>query len=368
MTAADDPKSSRFLLKAVAFLALIVIIQFYLLGFFYLKFKIIPFFHKDIPAAISNHQENIVKSAYPDVDFTRIYPGISSEDIDRIQRESFGIQYVFWPYVVFKPLPYSGKFVNIRAEGFRQGLTKQPWPPNPKDLNVFVFGGSTTFSYGLPDDKTLVSAIQTELGMKFKGQKVQCYNFGRGYYFSTQERMLFESLLQQGIVPRVAIFIDGLNDFYYFNDWPEMAGSFYNLSSAGAPLDLPGQGMDNKQKVDMVVERMSRNFRMIEAVAHEYGVSTVFIGQPIPFLDYPRNAETYPFIHPFAGHDLSEWGYGFLKNAALKGFFGPRFVWCGDVFSQAHDPMYADSIHYSYEGVKILAQAIVERASSKGLL
>src|SRR6185436_5392660 len=48
------------------------------------------------------------------------------------------------------------------------------------------------------------------------------YNFGRGAYYSSQERALFEKLLVGGTVPDGAIFLDGLNDFMYYDDRPAM--------------------------------------------------------------------------------------------------------------------------------------------------
>jgi len=43
---------------------------------------------------------------------------------------------------------------------------------------------------------------------------VVVYNFGRAGYYSTQERILFEYFVAKGVKPDVAIFLDGLNDFF----------------------------------------------------------------------------------------------------------------------------------------------------------
>ena len=41
------------------------------------------------------------------------------------------------------------------------------------------------------------------------------YNFGRGSYYSSQERILFEQLAVAGHVPDLAVFIDGGSDFVF---------------------------------------------------------------------------------------------------------------------------------------------------------
>lgn len=95
-----------------------------------------------------------------------------------------------------------------------------PWPPAKSNLNIFVFGGSTTFGYGIADGETIASALQRKLANS-SSKPIRIYNFGRGHYYSTQERILFSNLLGAGTVADVAVFIDGLNEFYYRKDAPQ---------------------------------------------------------------------------------------------------------------------------------------------------
>lgn len=88
----------------------------------------------------------------------------------------------------------------------------------------------------------------------------------------------------------------------------------------------------------------------------------------MPFLSFPRNPSAFPFPSTFAGHELCKWGYSKFDKAAQNNEFGKHFVWCGDAFDQATSIMYADSIHYSREGAKILAKSIIQKAMTKGLL
>ena len=69
---------------------------------------------------------------------------------------------------------------------FAIGRNQGPWPPDDHDYNMFVFGGSTTFGYGVPDEQTIASHLQEVLSHQ-TAREVRVYNFGRGMYRSSQE-------------------------------------------------------------------------------------------------------------------------------------------------------------------------------------
>ena len=119
--------------------------------------------------------------------------------------------------------------------------------------------------------------------------------------------------------------------------------------------------------VSTLLTRYANNIRMTRVIADEYQVATGFVGQPVPRYRYPATPEFYPFVKP-EGHELCVWGYNRFEAAARRGDFGGNFIWCGDAFSEATTPMYADSVHYSIEGAKSLAQTIVKRARQQQLL
>ncbi|RXK54934.1 SGNH/GDSL hydrolase family protein [Oleiharenicola lentus] len=310
--------------------------------------------------------DNLIRKKFPETDFARVYPGMSADDIDRLQRESLGIRYVYAPFVEFAPKPVAGRFVNVNAAGYREGRAPAPWPPVREDFTVFVFGGSTTFGFGLPDGQTLVSALEAELARRWPQRTVRCYNFGRGYYFSAQERALFESLLAQGVAPDLAVFVDGLNDFIYHDGVPELTEEIATLVAPDLPPPARVEPADDAQRgaaVDRMIAAYARHVKLTEALGRAAGVPVIFVGQPVPFLDFPMSEANYPFKSTFAEHRLASWGYGRFKEAARLGRFGDRFVWCGNAFARAETVMYADSIHYSAAGAELLARTLVERAA-----
>lgn len=136
------------------------------------------------------------------------YPGWDELGVRQLLAETWTAPLVYEPHTGFKEGPRRGKHVNVLEPGFRMSKDQGPWPPEPQgSCAVFLFGGSTTFGYGLPDHETVASHLQDFLS----GARLPCeprvYNFGRGFYFSTQERILFEQLVEAGFVPDVAIFL-----------------------------------------------------------------------------------------------------------------------------------------------------------------
>lgn len=319
----------------------------------------------------ASSRRNLIQEKFPEVNFAEIYPGFSPAQIDQLQRESLGLRYTYSPFVEFELQPVAGRFLTILPAGFRKGRIDGPWPPSRQEFVIFVFGGSTTLGFGLPDEDTVVSALEAAFAKKFPGRTVRCYNFGRGYYFSAQERALFESLLLRGIIPNAAVFIDGLNEFIYYDGVPQFTPTLFSFTAPDLPSPQRPELTNDSERasaVEQMIDRYRTNIRLTEAMARAHGVQAVFIGQPVPFLDFPMNASTYPFRSTFAEHKLAGWGYDRFKQAARESRFGESFVWCGNAFAQANRVMYADSIHYSPLGAEVLARCIADRVMEVSLL
>src|SRR5262245_28045517 len=155
---------------------------------------------------------NLIADAYQ-MDLGPFYPGLSSAEVDQLIGETFqAVQYE--PFVAFRERPRQGRFVSVTEEGYRISSDQSPWPPKPDAPIIFVFGGSTTFGYGVEDKDTVVSRLSARLRRDPAFANAQLYNFGRAFYWSAQESVLLQRLIAEGHVPSMAIFIDGMNDFY----------------------------------------------------------------------------------------------------------------------------------------------------------
>jgi hypothetical protein len=281
--------------------------------------------------------------------------------------------------------------VNVDPAGFRLSRGASPWPPDPGAVNVFVFGGSTTFGYGIADDETVVSALQAWLAERLTGRPVRCYNFGRGAYYSSQERALFEELLEADFVPDAALFIDGLNEFVYDN--PQLTGELrqfvrfpvraslatlwhalplrqlvsrvkFRKGLRPAPSSL--EKYDDPDRLERQIQRYLANRRMLKGMAADRGVRTLFVWQPIPTYKYDLRH------HLFGRYDFGlnfYSGFGYRRLAPRRQeFLGPDVLWAADIQEGVREPLYVDDIHYTAAMARRLSETIGQALLERGIL
>ena len=221
---------------------------------------------------------------------------------------------------------------------------------------------------------------------------MKVYNFGSGWFYSTQERNRFLELLTQGNVPDVAIFIDGNNDFHFHSGEPEFTAALRKFidgtdsTHAGAiatilaqfPLKRLTDGIgarlsasrqhhgvtaatsyDDSRKLTEIVNRYLQNKRVIEAVARAYHVREVFVWQPIP--KYRHSAKTQLF-RPSSSDARTYAYYGYEKMAsAIKENpkdYADNFLWLADIQENQENQLYVDDSHYSPAFCRIIADRI----------
>ena len=307
-----------------------------------------------------------------------IYPTLMGRDVNLLLYETWSRPFVYEPYTQFKERPFKGKFVNVSEAGFRVTKNQGPWPPDSKNLNIFLFGGSTVFNYGVPDDETIASYLQEQFLFQ-PPRKVYVYNFGRGNYFSSQEKILFQELLTSGFIPDIAIFLDGLNDFYYFDNEPlftERLRKFVDNKGKTLLVDLPlintikdikkiadvqpdksAENYDDKQLLEKGIKRYVSNKKLIQTIAESFHVKTVFIWQPVPTYKYNLK------YHIFAGRGFgrflySKYGYPLMEDFVRKNNMGKNFLWLADIQENVKKPLYVDIDHYSAELSNDIAKRI----------
>lgn len=347
-------------------------------------------------------KKNLVIERYGK-DLKKVYPDLSWKEVGQLLDETWARgKFIYEPYTQFKERPRKGKYVNVSEDGFRVSKNQGPWPLNKSEFNVFVFGGSTTFGYGLPDNQTLASDLQEKLTNR-KGRKVKVYNFARGHYFSTQERILFEKLLVSGAKPDVAIFIDGLNDFTHAGQkgarFTKELTKFISKESAGTPKlikALPINRLikvarnsrkksrnkkispekagkiierhreEKQSEISAAVDRYLGNKRMIKAIADAYDVSSIFVWQPVPMYKY--NLENHFFLTKNLFKSLTGAGYVEFSNYVSKHSMGRNFIWCADIQEGINKPLYVDGVHYTAEMIGLVSDCVLNNATKRKLL
>ena len=106
---------------------------------------------------------------------------------------------------------------------------------------TFVFGGSTTFGDGVPDNSTVVAWLNSI------DEEKTYINFGVEAYDSIREIDKLVYLLRKGYRPKSVIFIDGLNDVttfarspYEIHDTPRAQGLILDRGQVPLVFGIPG--------------------------------------------------------------------------------------------------------------------------------
>ena len=305
------------------------------------------------------------------------YPDREPSEVDDLLEETWSGTLAYRPFLQARERPRRGRFVNVSEPGFRHSKDQAPWPPPDGSFAVFVLGGSTAFGHGVADDETFASYLQEELRrapLAAAGDRdIVVYNFAAPGYYSSHERILLGELVAAGHPPDLAVFLDGLNDFYF--DEPQFTERLERLMSErplvyvarlarGLPvLELAmrwvdrrrGQaalagptfdpGYDDPALLDARIERYLANARQSAAAAQEYGVATLFVVQPVPSYEY--DLAQHPFARwSFDAHAASHFGYPRLKERLDREPAGARVLWAGDLLRDRHEPLFVDQVHY----------------------
>jgi hypothetical protein len=335
------------------------------------------------------------------------YPGWTEPDLRALLAEGGGpVEYE--PFVQFRPGARSGRFVNVRPEGFRAGAGPRPWPPDAEATSVFFFGGSTAFGAGVPDASTIPAQLERALAERGCGARPAVYNFGRPDYFSSQERALFERLALEGTPPDLAVFFDGLNDFYHWRGVPAWTEGIRALvahaldrggvTSAAADLarrlplgraaaalgraagmspgsrglegDAGGPPADDEPALRAVIDRWLGNKRLVEAVAAASGARALFAWQPVPTFEYDlAHHALYPGdMSYFRGHQRSRFGYARMRALRPGLGLGPEVLWLDEIQAGRRENLYVDGVHYTEAFSREIAERIAEHLRAHAFL
>lgn len=353
----------------------------------------------------------------------RVYPGKTRAEIESLVKAHSAIRFIYEPFAEHRHPQLTDPNLHIHDKGFRLvGRNQGPWPLDENALNIFVFGGSTTLGGGVADHETIPAQLQDVLRGGQSTKPINVYNFGVGSYFSTQEITLFQNKLREGLKPDIVIFIDGLNDFYFWNGESAVAGVYRNayaefqsrsvaevqqndfwhaLGSLWSSLpvvrlakhlatsheidaSIASEGQHSlvvrgvsdielsetiRQRIqqtsdealDRVIDRYKANVAIAEAISDKSGIQPVFVWQPVPTYNYQRDLHPYPIPHEHLRTGLA---YPRMADRIAKGKPARNFVWCADVFVDAESVKYMDSVHYTAAGNRDIATCIAERIDS----
>lgn len=333
-------------------------------------------------------------------------------EVKAMWNEFYDAGVMFQSYVHYRSKPFRGTYYGVTEAGYRLTREPGPWPPDPKNFNVFFFGGSTSFGVG-PYWATVASYLQDEMNASGKiKRKVFVYNFGRSGYISSQEVILLGRLLAAGYKPDSVVFLDGLNDFCFWDGRPSGWGAlanFFNRTNEEYRRQAAGYGIvthwqklsefvrtmplvrlvdgvlferavevqyrgtrepppDKPQSEDVlkrVINRYISNMRQVKAWGSEFGFNSQFVWQPIPTYKYDVKYHVF-YPNRLGCHVNSKFGYPLMKEAVdNKNPLGDSFLWAADMQEHLEEPLYVDAFHYTAPMSKRIAKFIFSNARGK---
>jgi lysophospholipase L1-like esterase len=302
---------------------------------------------------------------------------------------------LYHPYVLWRRAPLKGDFVNINRDGIR-------FTPGAdcsiNSYKVFAFGGSTMWGTGAPDWGTIPAYLQTDLTILLH-ERVCVTNFGESAFVSTQSVIQLIQELQLGNVPNLAIFYDGVNDTYAayqsgrpthqnFDQiaaklqngnspppsliaWIESSNSFHLLKrlvdelrqkppNSSDLLTYKTMGIDIGTLSDAVVDKYISNYKIVHALAREYGFKSLFFWQPmITIGDKSLTGEEQEMKRgmDLALIELYESVYRRVQQVARK---YADLCYMAKVFDEYKPLVWIDDVHVTPEGNRLIAQKMLQ--------
>ena len=354
----------------------------------YMSGVVLRFIRDKRPAFAVNYTPDDIRKLY-DTEEPKRYQEIMSES----WRQS---DTVYSPFAEFRMAPYQGKHFTITEDGYRGNGAETPQDLNAAGPKVFVYGGSTTMGIGVADDETIPAYVDKALKAAGRAD-IQVFNFGVVSYFSTQERIALERHLTAGIKPDVAVFVDGVTDFYYctipdVSAWNER---LTQLTRARARMPLSqelahrsnvvqlarhlggdksiavrewGSFCETEADVDKVVRRLDTNRRIIDATAERLGFKALFVQQPVPTYSYDNRKRPFPVKEEALGYHMNS-ARGYPKMAQMKAdgkLWDHNLLWLPEL-EPAEGNAYIDPVHYSPRFNKAIGEAIAASILAGGI-
>jgi lysophospholipase L1-like esterase len=347
---------------------------------------------------ILNIRNKIVRN--PQYEDNELEISYKTKDIDSIKKmlsETWGRNPMYRrePFVEFVEKKYPGKYVTISPYGFRNVKDQETHFLNRNKYNIFVFGGSTTFGYGVNNNETIPSYLQELLNKRYNNN-IAIYNFGCGCHYSSQERIWFEQFIVNGIIPDMVIFIDGLNDFYYsnmkdksnFSDRIVFIGDIsiiniivINIVNKSPTITLFREivnklyrrdGQENlnvasDNEIRRAAYRLSTNRQIIRNICKEIKIAPIFVQQPVPTYNYNNKRAVPVNVNNLGKFINSKKGYEIMIEQVNSGkIIDEDIVWCQNI--EIDSEQYVDAVHYSPKYNFRLAIAIADYINTKNII
>jgi lysophospholipase L1-like esterase len=289
----------------------------------------------------------------------------------------------FHPYVMWRTAPFHGKYINVDDKGIRQTDGSHCVDDA---YRVFAFGGSTVWGVGSPDWGTIPSYLTATLEARL-GRPICMVNFGEHGFVSGQSVVQLIAELEAGNIPQLVVFYDGINDTYSAV-LTGVAGTHYEIGRIRSRLEgqpkpptlawlqeraiyrlaalrsKPAPAPEVALTDDLaagVVENYLSNYRIVSALAREYGFDYRFFWQPNLIVTHRAlNREEDEMRGRFDPEAAAFIANVYARIHASCGAPRDNLYDLSEVFDLASIHPYVDWMHLTPEGNQRIAQAIAD--------
>ena len=316
-----------------------------------------------------------------------VYAG-AAYDVDLLFRElGQASQVAYAPYTLWRRRPFQGTLVNVAPNGERRTVQGEAPADAPE---IWLFGGSTMWGTGVPDQETIPSLLAAQLDRE-RHVRARVRNLGEKGYVSTQELIRLTQELAQGNRPNAVIFYDGWNDVLCALAWPEERGAHFGLDRIrdrlegrggilrwiqssglyrathwalwqlssrwnGATEPLPSNEV--KRLGEQAADVWIANYDLVAALGKKYGFVPVFTWQPARFEDAVR-------LGPFGDRVVTGQSMRDAYAQARARFTdapsaGRSLHDLSNVFDGLDRPVFIDAIHTAGPGNERIAVAMLQ--------
>ncbi len=288
---------------------------------------------------------------------------------------------VYVPYTGLALRDYSGRYVNVQN---RVRASYVPRLPMDEALDVWFFGGSTTFGFDLQRDAHTIPSEVVRLA-EADGIAVRARNYGAPGYVNFQETVLLEILLGLGERPDLVVFYDGINDVsaqllnvaahsgppgepaYITAEFIRtiLAGSeMLPEGSPAPPGPLVSPRTDQSPLstdgiVSSVVRPYTAGVDLSLLLARAHGFEAVHFWQPDLYSREPLDPGERDL---FSTLDLDEAEYEVMValNERIREALPSAAVDLSDALNHVDGPVLSDVVHLNEEGGRAVAQAMYQ--------
>ncbi len=372
-TSEKRPAGKTFLFTAILLLIFFVVIELICSIFLYYTGS-----HEKLATIEVARRFKAIVQGQPNpvnVDHQNLVRPDSSEAVNRqiAEETHHSNKFVYQPWVEFRNIDFAGKYVNVH-QSIRRSSPDHYFAPGSTDtLEIYFFGGSTTFGFNIADAETIPSQfVQLYKQKNPNGPSIRVSNYATPTYYSYQELIQFSTLVFKGHRPDLVIFLDGVNDFWFSN------ASYYNQTyfspvfrqvfeqrtggSSRRYLDSTGLMFKDPENIpatdyyQTLIEQYYRNIRNVNMMAEMIGAKSFFFCQPVPFYEYPNQQQDpicfkdtntrFSYIYPVIEKDASRL---------------PNFTFLGNLLRAEKGTPFVDGLHYSPAFIREITAVIYDR-------